>query len=197
MKYTPQSTLQLAAGTSYVRPPELPAIIHLDDPAVDVMTDFNQIHPVTIKPDIPIDDALERMKSAGVRLLLVCNDAEEIIGLITSHDIQGENPIAIVQDQRIPRSQIPVEMVMRAQPAIDVLELAQVCKLNVGHIVETLNKLERQHILVVEIDENSAQQRVCGLFSMSQIKKQLGVGRQVAEGSHSPTVAELVHELGT
>ena len=85
---------------------------------------------------------------------------------------------------------------MRAQAAIDALDLAQVRKLSIGHIVETLNKLERQHVLVIEIDEDSERQRVCGLFSMSQIKRQLGVGRKVADAAHSPTVAELVHEFG-
>ena len=45
----------------------------------------------------------------------------------------------------------------------------------VGHIVATLKALARQHALVVEVDAQSKEQRVRGIFSTSQISKQLGV----------------------
>lgn len=197
MKYTPQTGLQLHAGTGFTRPPELPRIIHLDDPAREVMTDFHHVHPVTVAPATPIDAALERMKAAGVRLLLVTDETDRIVGLITSHDIQGEKPIELMQDQRIRRSQISVAMIMVTPPGVDALELAQVEKLQVGHIVATLEKLERQHMLVVETDPDTGRQQVCGLFSMSQINKQLSAGQPVTPYQHRPTVAELVHELRT
>lgn len=197
MKYTPQNCLQLQANTHFIRPPELPRIIHLDDPAREVMTDFHHIHPVTVDPDTPIDAALERMKAAGVRLLLVTDEAEQIVGMITSNDIQGEKPVELVQEQRIRRHQITVAMIMVTPPGVDVLDLAQVTKLQVGHIVATLEKLQHQHLLVVETDPETHQQRICGLFSMSQITKQLSAGKRIAPPQHRPTVAELVHELGT
>lgn len=196
MKFTPQPYMTLKSGTTFARPPELPSIIRLEDSATVVMTNFNEIHPVTIAPDIPIDDALERMKSAGVRLLLVTDDHEKIIGLITSNDIQGERPIEMVQEQRIRRTEITVENIMVPQSAINALDLEQVAKLQVGHIVATLNKMGRRHLLVAQTDPDSGAQQVCGLFSMSQIEKQLGLGRKVAKDIHTPTVAELVHELG-
>ena len=197
MKFTPQPYMTLKPGTTFIRPPELPRIIRLEDPAADVMTDFNEVHPVTTSPGIPIDLALDRMKSAGVRLLLVINDDEQIIGLVTSNDIQGEKPIEIVHEQRIPRSNITVEMIMVPQPAMNAMDLEQVGKLQVGHIVETLNQLGRRHLLVAQTDPESGAHQVCGLFSMSQIEKQLGLDRKVSKETHSPTVAGLLHELGT
>jgi CBS-domain-containing membrane protein len=170
--------------------------VHLDDPAYDVMTDFNHVHPITVIPAVPIDAALELMKVRGVRLLLVINDSDEITGIVTSSDIQGERPIEIAEQQRISRADIRVDMIMTPQTAIDVLTAEQTHRLQVGHIVETLRQLNRQHILVVGVDEATGRQKVCGLFSTSQIKKQLRPVDQITLPPQEPTVAGLVHELG-
>jgi CBS-domain-containing membrane protein len=170
--FEPLSYVPLRSGTSY-GPAKLPRLVTLESPALDVMTDFNFVNPVTVKPDVPIDDALEIMKTAGVRLLLVTNASEEIIGLITAKDIQGERPIELVEELRARRSDIHIKMIMTLQSNIFVLNLVSVRHAQVGHIVATLNQLERQHVLVVEVDEDTREQRVCGLFSTSQISKQL------------------------
>lgn len=193
-EFAPLSYIPLKSDTTFDHPPEPPELVRLDSPATSVMTDFKFVHPVTISPDVPIDDALQKMKTAGVRLLLVTNKAQEIIGLITAKDIQGEQPIQIIQDTRVQRSQITVEMIMTPQSAITVLNMVSVRNAQVGHIIETLRQLERQHILVVEVDDATKTQRVCGLFSTSQISKQLGrdITEEVAP-AHS--LAEMVQQI--
>jgi hypothetical protein len=54
--------------------------------------------------------------------------------------------------------------------------------------------LERQHVLVVDTDPASQRQRVCGLFSTTQIRKQ--IGRDVSNIATAHSVAEIVHERG-
>ncbi|NIO39314.1 MAG: CBS domain-containing protein [Burkholderiales bacterium] len=158
------------------------------------MTDFRYVHPVTVNPDMSIDDALQRMKTAGVRLLLVTNDAEEIIGLVTAKDIMGEKPIQIVQETRVQRSDIRVHMVMTSQSDITVLNMVSVRNAQVGHIIETLRQLERQHILVVEVNDATKTQRVIGLFSTSQISKHLA--RDVTEEmAPAHSLAEMLHQI--
>lgn len=189
------SHVSLAPGTPHEHPPELPEIVHLDSPALEVMTDFKFVRPVTIQPQVPIDAALEKMKTAGVRLLLVIDEDRHIIGLITARDIQGERPIKIVQETRVPRSELLVERIMTPQSDIIGLNMVSVRNAQVGHIIETLRQLERQHILVVEIDEGSRQQRVRGMFSTSQIGRQLGVNvTSSVVPAHS--LAEIRHEIG-
>jgi len=189
------SNIHLAPRTSFVRPPELPEIVHLDSPATDVMTDFRFVKPVTVEPRVPIDDALEKMKRAGVRLLLVTDDRDDIIGLVTARDIMGEKPIKIVQESRAPRAEIRVEQVMTPQARITGLNMVSVRNARVGHIVETARQLERQHVLVLEVDDESGLQRVRGLFSTSQIGKQLGVDLTQEIGS-AHSLAEIQHEIG-
>lgn len=187
------SHIRLRPQTGFEHPPQPPELIHLDSPATTVMTDFKFVHPVTIGADVPVDAALQSMKTAGVRLLLVTNEANEIIGLITAHDIMGEKPIKIVEEMRVQRSQIKVSTIMTPQQRIDVLNMISVRNAEVGHIIETLRHLERQHILVVEVDNDGAQ-RVVGMFSTSRISKLLGVDvTEEVPPAHS--LAEMVQHI--
>ncbi len=169
------SHIRLKPGTSFSRPPELPRLVHLDSPALEVMTDFRIVHAVTIGPEVSIDEALETMKTRGVRLLLVTGESDHILGLITAKDIQGEKPIKIAQESRIPHSAITVEAVMTPRSSIEVLNMLSVRNAQVGHIVATLQALARQHALVVDVDPKSKTQCVRGIFSTTQISKQLVV----------------------
>lgn len=189
------SHIQLAPQSTFEHPPELPELVHLNSPAIDVMTDFRYVRPVTVDAAEPIDEALERMRSAGVRLLLVTDEQHHIIGLVTAKDIQGEKPIKLVEEARIPRSEIRVETIMTPQSAIIGLNMVSVRNAMVGHVLETLRQLERQHILVLEVDETSKTQKVRGLFSSSQIARQLGKD-VIPEVARAHSLAEMQHELG-
>ena len=193
-EFVPLATIPLEPDTHFQHPPEPPPVVHLDDPAVAVLTNFNHVNPITIAPDVPIDDALEKMKVTGVRLLLVTDDENRIIGIITSKDIQGERPIDLVQKTRMPRAEVRVEMIMTPQSQIIALKLGSLSNAQVGHVVKTLMALERQHILVVDTDPASRRQRVCGLFSTTQISKQ--IGKDVSKIATAHSVAEIVHERG-
>lgn len=189
------SHIHLQPGRTFERPAEPPEIVHWNSPATEVMTDFRHVKPVTVRSDVPIDRALEKMKWAGVRLLLVINEQQQIIGLITAKDIQGERPVMLVQETRIPRSSIRVDAIMTRQSEIIGLNMISVRNALVGHIIETLRQLDRQHILVLEVDEVTQAQRVRGMFSTSQIGRQLG--ESITDGiAPAHTLAEMQHEIG-
>ena len=184
------SHIPLKPGSHFERPPELPTLVHLDSPAFEVMTDLRVVHAITVSPRTSIDEALEKMKVRGVRLLLVTDDDDAIVGIVTAKDIQGEKPVKIAQAARIAHSAITVEAVMTPQSSIEVLNMLSVRNAQVGHIVATLKALARQHALVVEVDPQSKQQRVRGIFSTSQISKQLGVNAAEVV-SRDATLAEI------
>lgn len=171
--YKPRYSIPLQPNTSFVRPRGTADWVDLDNPAVDVMTDFRVVEPRTVDPDKGIDDALEQMKQQGVRLLLVIDVKQEIIGVITAKDIQGERPIKIVQETQVAHGSIRVKDIMTPQSAMSVLNMISVEEAQVGHIVKTLHELKRQHTLVVEVDESTGRQRVRGMFSTSQIARQM------------------------
>lgn len=182
----PQSTLG--------HPTAPPEMVRLDSPAETVMTSFKTVHPITTIPEVPIDVALKKMKTAGVRLLFVMNTADQIIGLVTAKDIMGERPIQITRQMRVPRADITVAAVMTPQPDICALDALAVRDARVSDIVATLNAQNRQHALVVETDKATQSQCVIGMFSTSQISKLLGynVTREV---SPAGSLAALVEQI--
>lgn len=187
--YAPRICVPLQAEMTLESPLELPELVHMNEPAMLVFTDFSLIKPVTTSADAPIDFALEAMKKAGIRLLLVTDDNDAVIGQVGADEILGDEPIRLQQISRMDRSEILVSAVMMPLADIRVMEWSHMKGAKVGHIVATLHQMERAHLLVVEGS------KVRGLFSASQITKQ--TGQEVMETvlpAHS--FAEIVHTLG-
>ncbi len=192
--YAVLSFSSLEAGTPYflVEPGE--RLIREDSPALKVMTDFHHIPPVTIDEDANIEYALKKMKLAGIRLLLVTGEDDGIVGIISSFDILGEKPVKLAQEDKLSHAQISVKMVMLPQSEVKSVRMLSVKDAEVGHIIQTLKSLERQHLLVTDEDDKG-RQVVCGLFSSSQISRQLGRGEDpIVNMPHS--LAEMKQVLG-
>jgi hypothetical protein len=78
------------------------------------------------------------------------------------------------------RGDIQVRDIMTPQERLEVLDLERVRRAKVGHVVAALRKAGRQHAVVVEFDAKG-RQSVRGLFSATQIARQLGVTIQTSE----------------
>jgi CBS domain-containing protein len=149
------------------------------------MTDLARVTPATIRPQAPLAGANQFMIARGVRLLFVVDDHEHILGLITATDLLGERPLQVATERGVPRAELDVADIMIPAEQVDVLALADVQSSRVGHVVETLRQSGRQHALVVD-----AGRTVCGIFSLSQIARQLGV-TMAAGGEVARTFSEI------
>jgi len=187
--YTPRDCTPLQTSLPIERPEEPPELVHFHDSAMLVFTDFARVYPVTITADRTIDYALHKMKNSGVRLLLVVDKKHRMTGLITADKIMGNDPVRLAEDKQIDHSQITVAMLMQPQKDIQVLESSHLRDARVGHIVATLHHLEQKHVLVVDHGT------VSGLFSSSQISKQLGRDF-LQEEMPAHSLAEMVHSIG-
>jgi CBS domain-containing protein len=193
--YTVLSQIPLKAGTPCHSPAGLTPLVHVSEPAARVMTDFRQVTPVTIEPGSRITTALDKMKMTGVRLLFVPNRDDRIIGLITARDIQGERPVRLAQESGVLYGDISVEMIMTPLDEIMAVDIKSVNDAQVGHIVNTLHSLERQHTLVVEVDRLTGQHIIRGMFSSTQISRLLG--QDVTDPEYAVhSFAEVQRELG-
>jgi CBS-domain-containing membrane protein len=171
--YSPLSQFAMASsGCSVLDAHNLPPV-RADSPALDVMTDLAKIPVATIAPDDLLSDANQSMLLRGVRLLLVTTDDEQICGLIATVDFLGEKPVQVAQKLGVMRHELHVSDVMTPVGNIDVLLLTDVVSAKVGHIVATLKAATRVHALVIE--EINGQQVLRGIFSASQIARQLGI----------------------
>lgn len=149
-----------------------PELVHLEDPAFAVMTDFCQSLPRSISADASMDDALHVMKSTGVHMLLVVDKEGAIKGIISSEDLLGEAPIKIIQERRIQRTMVLVKMLMLPIEKIPAFNIEDVEYARVGNVVNTLKELNQHYAFVVRIEENNAH-IIRGLFNTSEISKLL------------------------
>jgi len=163
---------QFIKGSQYAHTGTLPEITHIDDPASDIFVDFKVIKAVTIAQDAPITDAKAKMKACGVHMLLVINHDKGVIGLITSEDILGEKPVLAAQQKFISRADVRVSMILTPAENVIAINYEELHLAKVGHIIQTLAHAKQHYALVIE-NINNDQQLVRGMFSLSDISRQL------------------------
>jgi len=179
---------------SYAQPTQAaPAHVTLDNPAMDVMTDLMRVVGVIILPGDVIDEAHRRMIQRGVRLLLVVDQDRKLEGAVTATDVLGEKPLQVVVARGIRRDEVQVRDIMTPRDRLQTLDMDQVHAAKVGHIVATLRQAGRQHTLVMDRDEKN-NLRLRGIFSATQIARQLGVNIQtsIVANTFSEIEAQLV-----
>lgn len=166
-------------GTRYALPARRkPPQVQIDSPATEVMTDLRVVTPVTISADASIDAANRLMIDRRVRALFVVDDAtRHILGLVTATDVLGERPLQVVQQRGLRRNDLAVRDIMTVADKLEVLDLHDVARARVGDIVTTLQHAGRQHALAVDVAEgdDAGAITVCGIFSLTQIARQLGI----------------------
>ena len=181
---------ELSPGATICKPAQVQAAhVTLESPALHVMTDLRQVSPVIIGPRSSAEGANEYMIFRGVRLLLVVDEKRSVVGVITATDILGERPTLVSAERGLRHNEITVADIMTPVSRVDVLALADIQSARVGHILETLRRVGRQHALVVEPSEDGGGTMVRGIFSLSQIARQLGISLQTSEVAR--TFAEI------
>jgi CBS domain-containing protein len=181
---------RLQSGVRHHQPGQNPERVRIDSPALSVMTDLRQIPAATIDLDAPVDAANRFMIRRGVRLLLVSDDERQVLGLITSNDVLGEKTVQFALERGIKRQEIRVRDIMIPYERLEVLHYDDLIHAEVGHVVTTLQRAGRQHALVTDMGTDGKTETVRGIFSASQIARQLGIA------IHTSEVAQTFAEIG-
>ena len=114
------------------------------------------------------------MIQRGVRTLLVMHDNESLVGIITATDILGEKPMRFVQQRGIKHNEILVMDIMTPLSKLEAISLEDVEHARVGNIIASLHESGRLHSLAVDNTTHIGLSKICGIFSWTQIEKQLG-----------------------
>ena len=180
-EYSPLENHPLKDGSSFIRPSQvLPERLTLDDPALNAMTDLKCISVITARANTPMTNAHAKMKRYGVRTLLVLDETDKVLGLLTTTDLLGEKPMRFLQSMGGTHAEILVRDIMTPQRELEVINFKDVVSAKVGHVLATLKASGRQHAMVIEEHDNH-QQMVRGIFSSKQIAQQLGVQIHITE----------------
>jgi len=204
-QYQALPILELGEGAGLRRPTQPQAgRVTLESPALAVMTDLSRVSPATIRAHAPLEGANQFMIQRGVRLLLVTDERDRVLGVITATDILGERAMQVATERGLRRGELTVADLMTPAALVETLPLAELQGARVGHVLETLRRAGRQHALVTDYDELPPQgplgrpgRRVMvrGIFSLSQIARQLGLALQTG-GEVARTFAEIESALG-
>ena len=174
--YSPLTLSLIAPGARIVEPPQ-PERVNLDDPAFSVMTDLREVRAATTTPSELMSRAHAQMIQRGVRLLFVIDREGGIVGVVTATDLLGEKPMRFAQSHGVTHSEIQVSDIMTPASMLEAIPFQDVAQMRVGHVVATHKAVHRQHLMVAE--DNG--RRVRGLFSISQVARQLGLQLQTME----------------
>jgi len=170
--YSSLSTLHLDEDNHYSHPPELPELVHLDDPAIDVLLNFENHQPAITHPKVSITDNMIDMKASGAHIMLVVED-KKVVGVISSEDILGEKPMQIIQERRIKRDEILVRAVMTPREKLLAVSYQDLTHSKVGQVLATLNQAKQHYLIVVDTQEGAKHQAVHGLIYIYDILKRL------------------------
>ena len=192
MRYGPLASCKASKRLGFHQPNTFTDVA-VDSPAIAVMTDLRQISAATIGAEASLSDATSTMMARNVRLLLVVAADRSVVGLITARDTQGERPIQWLHDRGGKYADLRVGDLMIPTEDIDLLDFRDVLFAEVGHVVATLKAWGRQHALVAEKDPNTGAIHIRGIFSATQIGRQLGVPVQPFDVAN--TFAEIERAL--
>lgn len=190
LPYRPLPSHRLESGGRFfcLKPPLSQRVI-LNDPAITVMTDLSQIAASTVGRATPLMEASAVMIERGVRLLLVCDDDSEVVGVLTDRDLGGDKAERILAKAGGVWEALVVADVMTIRPKLDALLMKEVSRARVGDIIATLRQVDRQHALVLDSEPETGTQVVRGIFSLSQIGLRLGLN--IDPSRRATTYAEL------
>jgi len=187
-------TAQRLAGAVRLVSSVLPKSVTLASPALEVMTDLRYVHAGTTEPDATMESANAYMMQRGIRSLLVLNRDKVLCGILTATDILGEKPLRFIQQRQVKHSEILVSDIMTPLDRLEAIPMATIVNARVGNVIESLRDSGRQHTLVIENDADGTPV-VCGIFSLTQIEKQLGTAIPTTEVAR--TFVEIEEALST
>lgn len=164
----------LEPGTGFSRPYFYsPNPVEISSSALEVMTDLRFVPAATTQAEVSVAMASQKMIARGVRLLLVVDSADDVIGLITARDLDGSRVQEASKSTGLSPDALKVGQIMTSD--VEVMPLEAVLHARVGDVVETLKHSGRQHALVVDTEPFTDKPMIRGVFSASQIGRQLGI----------------------
>ena len=172
--FKPQLLSMLQPGTGFLRPYFYsPNPVETTSYALEVMTDLQFVPAATTQAEVSVATASQKMIARGVRQLLVVDSADNVIGLITARDLAGRRIGEALHSTGASLEQLKVRDVMSSE--VEVMPLEAVLHARVGDIIETLKHSGRQHALVLHAAPFTGKPMIRGIFSASQIARQLGI----------------------
>lgn len=158
--------------------PEEHTQLDLNSPATLFFTDFQRVTPLVTEADMPAVQARELMRRTHVRMKLVVNRANQVIGLISADDLIDRLIVKKVSEGH-KREEITVEQLMTPRKELQALDITAVNKASISDVIDILKDNGEQHCLVIDREKH----HIRGVFSASDISRKLHLPIDIQEKS--------------
>jgi CBS domain-containing protein len=171
MDFQPRESLHLLAarhpGKSLSRRVRsYPRLISSRDPAISVLTDFDEERPCTIEENAQVTDALDQLFLAGGRVLLVVRDTQ-VVGIVTAEQLRESHAV----DEMAHRTRGVIE-VMTDVSEVPMMDWQTILTAKVSDLLEIFDATGYRHLVVVE-SEGLSSGRVRGLIHRGRLATRL------------------------
>ena len=151
--------------------------------ALSIFTDFKKHQPIVIEGDTPAIQAEFLMRKAHVRLKLVVDKQDELIGTISLSELDEQHFIQHLS-KGIAREDIRVKDLMVPRTQIKALTYSELQNSSIADVVQTLQQNHQQHCLVLDPDQH----HIRGIISATDIARRLHMSLAIEK---TPTFIDI------
>lgn len=155
--------------------------VDLSSPARLVVTDFLDNEPLMMNLDIAVDEAIQAMRRAHVRSILVTDSQNRFRGIITVADLESRKVLSLATSSGQARSDLSIGDLMTPRSKLVGVPISAIDGGTIGELLQTLKNEGRPHMLVVD----PATQSIRGIISASDIARRLRVSVEINQRATS------------
>ncbi|MDE1461289.1 CBS domain-containing protein [Spartinivicinus poritis] len=126
--------------------------LRFESPAEEALLRFVQLEAHVMEAETNINTALLIMHNSHDCLKFVVNNDDEILGIVTTADLEGRKVLAIANKMDKQRQELTVKDIMVPIEYLGTLKYSDICHAKVGDLVKTLQQQGAQHLLVIAGD---------------------------------------------
>lgn len=155
-------------------------LIDLASPALKMVNNFTQKTPIRAEHGTTITDALKQVSAQQSDFVLVTDEHQKLIGLVSSADLQSSKITIIAERLNMQRSEVSLRDIMTPVSRLTGVSMQSLSYACIGDALQTMEHQGTMFLLVT-----TASNEICGLISARQIAKTLHIPVHISPIAHS------------
>lgn len=155
-------------------------LIDLASPALKMVNNFTQTTPIRAQHETTITEALKQVSAKQSDFVLVTDEHQKLIGLVSSADLQSSKITIIAERLNTPRGEVSLRDIMTPISKIMGVSMQSLSYACIGDALQTMEHQGTMFLLVT-----TANNEICGLISARQIAKTLHIPINISPIAHS------------
>ena len=155
-------------------------LVDLTSPALQMVNNFTLKDPMRAHYETTIVDALQKTASKKTDFILVVDDNEKLLGIVSSADLQSSKIMILAQRLNVTRAEVNLRHVMTPLNHLMGVSMQSISYACIGDALQTM-----EHHGVMFLLVTTAKNEICGLLSAREIAKTLQIPVHISPIAHS------------